>query len=292
MEVKADAHSARQRFNSAHLHQKEEDEEIKSIKADLQRELKSIEIHTFADLPIGDIHCDRKLINQRIEYVKEKDNAYCILNGDICNWATKTSVSDIYSEQLSPMEQIKEFVNIFEPIKDRILAVQSGNHEYRSYRTEGIDITELACGELGIRDRYSRTGSLLFIRFGEVSRGRKESAGTGKIRKVCYTLYALHGSGGGRKEGAKAIRLADMASIVDADVFLHSHTHLPMVFKQSFHRVDIQNSCVGLVDKLFVNTASTLNYGGYAEQYEYKPSSKEAPIIYLNGTRKEFTARL
>ena len=33
---------------------------------------------------------------------------------------------------------------------------------------------------------------------------------------------------------AKAIRLADMASIVDADIYIHSHTHLPMIMKQAY----------------------------------------------------------
>ena len=133
---------------------------------------------------------------------------------------------------------------------------------------------------------------MLFIRFGKVSNGRKETNGSGNIRKMCYTLYVLHGSGGGRKEGAKAIRLADMASIIDTDIYIHSHTHLPMIMKQGFHRIDLRNSVVAHVDKLFINTASNLKYGGYGEAGEFKPSSMETPVIYLDGTRKDFKARL
>ena len=109
---------------------------------------------------------------------------------------------------------------------------------------------------------------------------------------MCYTLYLLHGSGGGRKEGAKAIRLADMASIVDSDIYIHSHTHLPMIMKQGFYRIDVRNSTVEFVNKLFVNTAANLNYGGYGEAQEFKPSSKDTPVIHLNGTKKEFSAKL
>ena len=123
------------------------------------------------------------------------------------------------------------------------------------------------------------------MRFGKHSSGNHG-------RRVCYTIYTLHGSGGGRKEGAKAIRLADMASIIDVDVYIHSHTHLPMIMKQGFHRVDLSNSAVALVDKLFVNTAANLKYGGYGEAGEFKPSSMDTPVIYLNGTKKEFKARL
>lgn len=264
---------------------------MKVIKHKLSPELKSIELHTFADLHIGDRECDWDLIKQRIQYVKEIDNAYCILNGDIVNNATKTSVSDCYAEEMSPMEQIKTFVALFEPIKDKILAVTSGNHENRSYK-EGVDITELCCTQLGIRNLYAREGVVIFLRFGTQSRNKKVTGHKELVRPVCYTIYATHGSGGGRKEGGKANRLADMASIIDTDIYIHSHTHLPMVIKEGFYRIDDRNSAVAKVDKLFVNTSSCLDYGGYGQVFEFKPNSKDTPVIYLSGTKKEFSARL
>lgn len=257
---------------------------MKVIKHKLSQDIKSIELHTFADLHMGDRECDWDLIKKRIQEVKEKDNAYCILNGDIVNNATKTSVSDCYAEELSPMEQIKLFVSLFEPIKNKILAVTSGNHENRTYK-EGVDITELCCTQLGIRHLYAREGVVIFLRFGVGSRVTHN-------REVCYTIYVTHGSGGGRKEGSKAVRLAEMASIVDTDIYIHSHTHLPMIMKQGFYRLDNKNSAVAMVDKLFINTSSCLNYGGYGQTYEFKPNSKDTPIIYLSGIKKEFTARL
>ena len=83
-----------------------------------------------------------------------------------------------------------------------------------------------------------------------------------------------------------------MASIIDTDIYIHSHTHLPMVMKQAFHRIDNKNSAVALVDKLFINTATNLNYGGYGVASEFKPSSKDTPVIYLSGTKKYFEAKL
>lgn len=260
---------------------------MKAIKANLPDTLDRAEIHTFADLHIGDKFCDIGLIKERINEVKNNEKAYVILNGDIVNNATKTSVSDCYAEELSPMEQINRFVELFEPIKDKIIAITSGNHENRTYNKEGVDITRLCARQLGLEDVYSKTGALIFLRVGKAknNHGRKNG-------QVCYTIFCTHGSGGGRKEGAKAIRLADMASIIDADIYIHSHTHLPMVMKQAFYRTDTSNSAFALVDKLFVNTSASLNYGGYGEAFEFKPSSKDTPIIYLNGKRKHFTAKL
>lgn len=258
---------------------------MRVIKIELPAELQEIEIHTFADEHIGDEHSNIERVFQRIEYVKNTPNAYCILNGDIMDNATKTSIGDTYTQVFNPMEQLKRAVEIFSPIKDKILCITHGNHEARTYKKEGIDLSALMATQLGLADRYTPTSALIFVRFGSGYKGYKN-------RKFTYSIYTLHGSGGGRKEGAKAIRLADMAAIVDADVYIHSHTHLPMIMKQGYYRTDHCNFAVAHATKLFVNTAANLSYGGYGEAQEFKPSSTDTPVIYLNGRKKYASARL
>ena len=265
---------------------------MKVIKIDLPRKLEQIEIHTFADEHLGDMCCDVKRLLQRIEYVKSTPNAYCILNGDIIDNATRNSVGDTYTQELSPMNQLKKAYELFEPIKDKILCITQGNHENRTYRSEGINLSALIASQLGLSERYTPTSALMFVRLGESADGKKETNGSGRRRQICYSIYTLHGSGGGRKEGGKINRLADLASIIDADIYIHSHTHLPIIMKQAFYRIDVRNSTVGIAEKLFVNTASNLDYGGYGEAQAYKPNSKETPIIYLSGCKKYMRARL
>lgn len=259
------------------------------IKIDLPRDLKQVEVHAFADEHIGDNNCDIDRLKERIQYVAETPAAYCILNGDIIDNATKTSIGDCYANEFNPMLQLKVAVQLFEPIKDKILCITHGNHENRTYRREGINLSYLLAAQLGLLERFTETSAVLFLRVGETG---KSDHGKGVNRQICYTFYIIHGGGGGRKEGAKAIRLADMASIIDVDVYMHGHTHLPMVMKQGFFRIDRQNNMAKKVDKLFVNTASNLNYGGYGEAAEFKPNSKESPVVYLSGTKKHFSARL
>lgn len=261
------------------------------IKINLPRNLQQAEIHTFADEHVGDPHSDMPRLAQRIEYIRNHENAYCILNGDIIDNATRTSIGDTYTQVFNPMGQLQRAVELFGPIADKILCVTEGNHEARTYRKEGINLSHLLAAQLGISERYTSTSAVIFLRVGQ-GHHLRETNGSGKYRQFCYTIYTLHGSGGGRKEGAKAIRLADMASIVDTDIYIHSHTHLPIIMKQAFHRIDTSNSMVSIVDKLFVNTASNLNYGGYGEAGEFKPSSKDTPVIYLDGRKKHFSARL
>ena len=265
---------------------------LKPIKITLPEELEGMQIKIFGDEHIGDEHCDLKRLKERIEFVANTKNAYCVLNGDVIDNATKTSIGDTYTAEFNPMEQLRTAVELFEPIKDKILAITHGNHEARTYRKEGIDLSYLLAAQLGLSDRYTPTSALLFIRLGKDSSNTKRTNDKSKVRQICYTVYMLHGSGGGRKEGAKAIRLADMASIVDADIYIHNHTHLPMVMKQAFYRTDTRNSTVSVVDKLFVNGAANLNYGGYGEAQEFKPASKQSPVIYLNGTKKQMSAKL
>ena len=259
---------------------------MKTISIDLPENIDTLKVEVFADLHIGDRHCDMKLIRERIKALEDDSYAYCILNGDILNNATKTSVSDCYSESLSPMEQIQQAMELFESVKDRILAITTGNHERRTYNKEGIDLMEVFARQIGLYDRFSPASALLFIHFGRSSRRAADG------RKMTYTIFVNHGSGGGRKEGAKAIRLADMACVVDSDVYIHSHTHLPMIFKQGMYRACLNNDSAALVDKLFINTAAALDYGGYGEVQEFKPASKDTPTIYLNGHKRELTARL
>lgn len=208
---------------------------MRCVKTTLGKDIKAIELHTFSDWHIGDKSCDIAAIKKQIQYVLDNKNAYVICNGDLMNNATKTSVSDCYAEEIPPMEQLAMLCELLEPIKDKILVLTQGNHEARTYRTDGIDLTALVAKQLGIYDRYVREGGVLFLRFGKTSSHNHELP-------QLYSIYCTHGSGGGRKEGAKAIRLADMASIVDCDIYIHSHTHLPMVMKQNFYRTDTTHS--------------------------------------------------
>ena len=259
---------------------------MKSVKVELSDKLQCVELHTFSDWHIGDEHCDMQSIKAEVEIVKATDNAYCILNGDLCNTATKTSVSDIYSEKMSIMEQIQTCIELLEPIKDKILFITNGNHENRTYKSDGVDIMRLIAKQLGLEKRYCSEGGLLFLRFGEVRQhGRHRT-------KQAYAIYITHGSGGGRKAGGKVNRLEDLAGIVDADVYLHSHTHLPVLFKQGYYRVSWRNTSTAVVDKLFVNTSAKLKYGGYGQTQGFKPPSKASPVVYLNGTRRETVAKL
>lgn len=254
---------------------------MKIISVDLPK-YAEIELYPVGDLHIGDRLHDEKRVSQLIDEITAEPNRYILLNGDIINNAVRRGVSDIYTEELSPNEQIDRTVELFEPLKDRILCITEGNHENRSYKDSGLLIMYQVAKELGMAERYSEGAYLLFISFGK-NQGRDS-------RKTVYSIYGKHGSGGGRKVGAKAIRLFEMAEVIDADVFLHSHTHVPIILRKKFYRVDYRNRKATPVEQLFLNTNAFLNFGGYGEEKGFIPTTTKYPKIILDGIERETKA--
>jgi predicted phosphodiesterase len=254
-----------------------------AIKVDLPESLREVEIIPVADYHWADPNCDHKKIMEDLEYIKEHDNVYCILNGDLMDCAIASSIGDTYGASLNPMEELKACVALFKPIAHKVLCVVPGNHERRHYKTNGIDLTYLMCKQLGIEDRYSPTTALVFLRLGKQD-------GHSHGRKVAYTIYVSHGNGGGRKEGGKIQRLVDLATIVDADIYVCGHTHLPALLKTSFARPSMMNSTIAYGTRLFVNTSAKLNHGGYGDTMGFAPPCTDTPTIRLSGAQKEMRA--
>lgn len=253
---------------------------MKSVKIDLPSDIEKLTIEIFSDLHIGSAKCDIDAIKERIEKVKNNPDTYCVILGDVINNSTKTSVGDVYGEPMSPMAQMTKAIELFSPIKDKIIGCVSGNHERRTYKQDGIDLIYFMCAELGITDKYSYSSGLLFIRFGQLPRNRK-------TRKMCYTVYITHGDGqGGRLIGGKANGLQRRGRIVNADIIITGHTHTPFTFRENTFVIDYQNSRVKEREQVFINASATLKYEEYAELYGLPPSSPVSPRVILDGRKK------
>lgn len=230
--------------------------------------VEKLEVIPLSDLHIGDPHADMKLIQQRIDYIKEHSEVKCLLAGDLIDNATKTSIGDVYHNSHNPNDQITTVVNLLTPIKKQILLCVPGNHEARTWRTDGVDVTEQICQRLGIMDKYAPETALLDLFVG----------------KYNYKVYVTHGSGGGRKIGAKALRLLELADIIDADVYIQGHTHTPMITRKC-RMVQTKNG-IEPKELLFVNLAASLSYGGYGEVQGFSPSSCISPMLYFSGAKQ------
>ena len=263
---------------------------MRCLRIERPREWKDARLYVIADEHIGDPHHDAVALEEKINAIRNDDRAMVIVNGDILNCALRNSVSDVYGEKMTLGEQIEYVTKLLEPIKDKIIAGTIGNHEYRAYKEAGIDIVKVIFANLGIVDRYLCEGGLIFIRMGQNGTNRH---GRKNPPKLWYSVYVTHGSGGGgRREGGKINSLVELASTADADIYIHAHTHTPMIVRKCYYRADPYNCTGVMVDRLFVNTAASLSYGGYGQMFGYAPSSKKSPVITLNGEKKAAYASL
>lgn len=121
---------------------------------------RTIKVYAIADVHLGDALCDLDGIRKLCAEIERDEDAYCVLCGDIFNNAIRDSISDIYSEQLFPQQQLDLGIELFKPIANKILGVVGGNHEKRTQRQTGIDMTAVFCELLGIGERYRETCAL------------------------------------------------------------------------------------------------------------------------------------
>lgn len=252
---------------------------MRAISIDLPSGLKELELVCISDSHIGDPYANEQALMKQIRYVEDTPNCYAIVNGDIMNNGIKSGKSDTYTETLSPMEQIVKAALVLKPIANKVLAITQGNHERRTAKESGVDLMRIIAMELGLDERYSDGMAYIFLRFGEQNSHNH-------YRKFAYTILVTHGNGGGKTVGAKANRLADLVSIADADIYLYGHTHQNMAFKEGFWRVDPRSNNIYMVDRLFVNSGAFLDWGGYAEQNQYRPSVIAPPHIFMSGTER------
>lgn len=246
---------------------------------DLPNEVDRLKILILSDVHLEDPLCHQARTIQFVEEVKNDPNCYFLINGDLFNNATRTSVSDTWQSRMTIAEAVDEMVAMLDGIKEKCLVATDGNHEKRTYKNDNRLLIKDVCRILGIQDRYSFDPYLVYVAFGK-NQGRD-------IRKTVYSIYGKHGTGGGKRVGSKLNKLEDMLSIINADIFIHSHTHVQAGFRLQSASVDYRNRKPTFKEHLFVNSSAYLEYGGYGEDMGFRPVSTIYPKVFLNGEERE-----
>ena len=261
---------------------------MKILTASVKAVSNLVELIVIGDTHIGSANFNEGLLHQTIEYVKEEPNRYIILNGDILDTNFKDSPGSVYDNQLSPSVALATAHRIFEPVADRIIATLGGNHDHdRSMRQVDISFAQQLAVMLGIPDKFSADSVLLFL---TVEDGIKGHNG----KSVLYRVFISHGNNGGGGSAPSKLGALEKMSLVlpSADLFIHNHTHSPIVYKDTYYDIDDKKKCITQKERLYVNCASFLNYwNSYGEKKLMKPQSQSLPIIklraYRNHTRFE-----
>lgn len=228
-----------------------------------------IYIIPLSDVHIGEKGFNEKLLDEVIDKVRTNDNFYMLLIGDLINNATKLSKSDVYHETMTPHEQVNLIVEKLTPIKHKILGSVSGNHEDRTSRDSGIDLSQVIAKFLDIP--YDNSSLVYQIKHGTFGSGKNN-----------YVLYTTHGFGGGGTKGAKANRLQNLSNMCIADLYIMGHYHDIITFSDSIYVPDTRHDRVVLKRRQYLITGSCVEYGGYAEKMLLRPGKTGYPLVHLN----------
>lgn len=253
---------------------------MKNIVIDLKCKSNTFQIVPLGDMHVGDAMCNMPLIKDTIKYIEKTPNCYTILNGDLMNNALKTSKSDSYMEQMTMEQEQDTIIELLMPIKDKILFIAQGNHEYRTKVAVGIDPLRYVARSLGLmqKDRYGDNSYGLILKFGK-------NCGTKVPNK--YRIFGIHGGGGGgRRLGSSMNALEEMTKVVgNADLYLHSHTHTCINASDRVFEFDDKSDKLISKIRTFFNTTAFLNYGGYAEQKGYKVTDNVPRTLRISAVR-------
>lgn len=169
------------------------------------------------------------MLSQRIA---SEDNTYWIGLGDYCEWINmrdprfdpeELPVWMFGAAELSDIAKAEtgRFLDIMGPCASKCLALCSGNHEDAILQHSERDVYSTIVDGLSVPGQDHRLDHRGFLtwRFGQSSDAKKGGS-------TAFRFWLTHGSGGGRKQGATANRLEDIAAQADGvDVVVSGHTH-------------------------------------------------------------------
>jgi predicted phosphodiesterase len=227
-----------------------------------------------SDTHDGDRQFDRAKLIKLVQDIEKTPNMYGFLLGDLCNNATKNSKSDVYSATMTPQEQKWDIIDILSTIQGKLLGSTGGNHEERSHKESGLDVSEDIAKALMIP--YDPFGILYSIKFGQCKSGKQN-----------YTMYTTHGSGGGGTKGAKINKLHSLRNICIADVYVMGHVHDIITTNDMCFVPDTRHSRMVKHIRYYTTSGSYLDWGGYTERLMLNPVVTGFPLINLNGLKKE-----
>jgi hypothetical protein len=176
----------------------------------------TIKIKPIFDVHYGNKYCD---VRKFREYLADSDEyTYFMGGGDLIDSIVATDPRYSKHADGTPSaaiidDQVKGFLEMIEPYKDRIIGLGRGNHEDVIIRKCGTDPVARMCEKLGCA-YLGLSGLIRLILSENGNRGRT------------IIIRWHHGWGSGsRTQGADLTKYSKDTSYWDADLFLYGHVH-------------------------------------------------------------------
>lgn len=211
-----------------------------------------------SDLHLGSPCVNEKNIEEMVDYVKSTENCYMTNIGDNIEAILPNDKRFIFSDAKykTPQEQCDAVINLFTPIKDKILAIGLGNHEYKllntfnvsKYIADGLGVPNgMYCYKLEIFDKDINLMHKMYFShgYGQIASNAKDE------------IQAL----GNRKAALK--NKLNKSGHADVILCAMGHTHKSLIVEPTIN------------DKLYLTTSSD---GKIKQHYSYIESQNQEYI--------------
>ena len=258
-------------------------------------------------MPVGDVHAysphwPEKRFQDHIKWGMDQ-GAYFIGMGEYLDFTSASQraiLSGLRGSQKSMIDdmvkkQVEKLFKLIEFSKDRWLGLLEGDH-YHQYQN-GITVDQHLCQLLNCP--FLGTSTLMNIRLrlpGEQHKG------------VDVTIFAHHGTGGGRKQGSHLHRVEDLITMIEADIYLMGHSHskanapLDRLYRTTdgylYHKTKLiartggfLRGYSGMVPQKLTCPAE-MSRGGYVEEAAYVPSALGGLVISLGMKQIEYRTEM
>ena len=252
----------------------------------VRRFYSAIKIACISDVHFGALEHMKTEWKNFVQTVIDDPNLFLILNGDLINNNTRSSVGSPWDDTLRPREQKKRMVEMLKPIRDRILCCTSGNHERRSLKDADDDPTYDIMTKLDLEDIYRQDVAFMKIQLGKRHANDDRASAT-------YAFAITHGAGGGIYTGATVNRNERFGNVIDGlDCLVVGHTHKGTVTKPAKIVFDVRNNVVTVKDYLVISCVAWQRFAGYPLQKMMLPTSTGNPqTLYLSDNEKKIEVR-
>ncbi len=208
----------------------------------------------FGVVPLFDVHYGsnghrENKFQKYLKWIAKTPGLYIILGGDLMDNALDDGRGMSYDQYIPPQSQLDDMTEMLAPLAHRVLTMFPGNHEWRTYKKTGIDISKILADRLNIP--YHTGPVLLNILAGEHK----------------YRIYAQHGFTRPGTKGGQLNSAMKPMKWIDADFFLSGHTHEALVSEDTVLRENAQDGNLAFVPRWTVITQSFM---GWLDTYGYR----------------------
>lgn len=204
---------------------------------------------------------------ERLKKVAAIPNCFISLGADMFNNSTKSSIGDTQSEVCATQAMVKMAARaILEankevPILDKIIFINSGNHEYRSIKETSLDPTYMLACELGLQDKYVQNISRVNF---QLQRTEKPTENITVRAMITHEGLGSPSSSGMQAQTAFAQRIDQ-----GVDLVVYEHNHKVAMANTERQNGNPNKLTVTTDDKAYVNFGSSIVGGDYADKANY-----------------------